>query len=597
MYCQKCSLHYPDHLNFCRRCGQTLVRSNSETATESTCCTRCGARGVRGENFCQHCGNRTGVTLQETVIGACYHCGTSWRSGWLFCKTCGLDRKRALLLSTSTPSAESLNTNIPQQIEEFVETSTINCKTCGTEAKPYSRFCEVCGGRFEADKPGQPSLSTSTATVPTSNESQSDKAVKQESYRSPSPTIFEPPTPKPTPASTKPATQVEKSETSSETSNDGPESFQFDPTLLPTSPMPDAKRKLDAASAQTVLSENAASSGSLGSPIISGQQSGKLKDSPESDGGANSKTVVTPLPPFGGEFRHKEINLSSGTWARNRQAIIQSGVLIGLVIILILFVFWWLSRDTLNGIDGLSSRTQTSGQAQKQAASNATAAIASLPENMIFIPGGKFQMGRPDGDEYETPVHTVSVSPFFLGRTEVTNQEYQRFISETGHRPPTHWQNGKFPPNEANLPVVNVSWNDANDFAKWAGKRLPTETEWEFAARGAEGRLYPWGNNWSAANANAGRDNGGRISEVGRFPNGASPFGILDMCGNVWEWTSSNLVSYANGNEMAPGKVIRGGAFDAPSERATATYRGVLPADRLRDKTGFRLARDAQANP
>ena len=202
-------------------------------------------------------------------------------------------------------------------------------------------------------------------------------------------------------------------------------------------------------------------------------------------------------------------------------------------------------------------------------------------------------MGRADGDEYETPVRTVTVSPFFIGRTEVTNQEYQRFVTETGHRAPPHWQNGKFPVNEANLPVVNVSWDDANDFAKWAGKRLPTETEWEFAARGMESRLYPWGNNWNPASANANRETGGRISDVGRFPNGASPFGVLDMCGNVWEWTSSNLLSYSDNKVLAPGKVIRGGAFNVPSERATTTYRGVLPPERLGDKTGFRLAQDA----
>ena len=595
MYCQKCSLHYPDHLNFCRRCGQTLVRSNSETATESICCTRCGARGVRGENFCQHCGNRTGTTVQETVIGACYHCGTSWRSGWLFCKTCGLDRKRALLLSTSTPSAESLKVNVSQQLEELASLSSINCKNCGTEAKPYSKFCEVCGNKLDGDKAGQSMSTPPAATVQAAGETQSAKFVKQESYRSSSPsspTIFEPPAPKPTPSSVKPTAQVE----TSEPVNKLPDNLHFDPTLLPTSPIPEDSGKLGLASAETVLSEKPVSSGNLSSPVASGNLSGKLKASSEADDAAHAKTVVTPLPPFGGEFRHKEPASPDGIWARNRQAIIQSSVLIGLVVILILFVFWWLNRDTASGIAGLSTSNSTS-KPSNSIGSATPSAIASLPENMIYIPGGKFQMGRADGDEYETPAHTVTVNPFFIARTEVTNQEYQRFVSETGHRAPTHWQDSKFPANEGNLPVVNVSWNDANDYAKWAGKRLPTEAEWEFAARGVESRLYPWGNNWNATSANAGRDVTGRIVEVGRFPNGASPFGVMDMCGNVWEWTSSSLLNYANGSEMAPGRVIRGGAFDAPRERATATYRGVLPADRLRDKTGFRLARDAQANP
>ena len=351
--------------------------------------------------------------------------------------------------------------------------------------------------------------------------------------------------------------------------------------------MPEAATHIEPNSPPTILSEARAHSGQLGS-------SGKLSGNLQSDGGVQAKTVVTPLPPFGGEFRHKDPALPGSNQARNRQAMIQSAVLIGFVVLLILFVWWWFNRDATSGLSGLSSQT-TQTSAPRQSNSAGSTATASLPENMIFIAGGKFQMGRAGGDEYETPVHAVTVSPFFIARTEVTNQEYQRFVTETGRKAPTHWPNGKFPANEANLPVVNVSWDDANDFAKWAGKRLPTEAEWEFAARGAESRLYPWGNAWNPASANAGRENGGRISEVGRFTAGASPFGVLDMCGNVWEWTSSSLLSYADGKVMAPGKVIRGGAFNVPSERATTTYRGVLPPERLGDKTGFRLARDAQS--
>src|SRR5262249_24950691 len=162
-------------------------------------------------------------------------------------------------------------------------------------------------------------------------------------------------------------------------------------------------------------------------------------------------------------------------------------------------------------------------------------------EGMVYVPGGQFEMGRSNGDEYERPAHIVIVEPFFIDRTEVTNEQYQRFVTETGHRAPTHWQNGKFTPGEAKLPVFNVSWYDANAYARWAGKRLPTEAEWEFAARGADGRLYPWGNAWNASVSNAGHANGGRLVEVGHFPAGTSPFGALDMCGNVWEWTASSL--------------------------------------------------------
>ena len=588
MYCQKCSLHYPDHLNFCRRCGQTLVRSNAETVAESVCCTRCGARGVRGENFCQHCGNRIGVTLQETVIGACYHCGTSWRSGWLFCKTCGLDRKRALLLSTSTPSAESLSGNLSQQAEDFSETSTVPCKTCGAEAKPYSRFCEACGNKLDGGKSEQTGSVPETTQANVRAETPSSQLASPEARRS-SPTIFEPKPPKPA-ISTSAVAQSDGAEPAKRHSDN----LLTDPTLAPTSPIPEETIKAEESTKAATQTGSSISSGQLSHSVGSNSASGKLS----SEEGAIPKTVVTPLPPFGGEFRHKDSSLADNNKARNRQAMIQSAVLIGVVAILLLFVWWWFNRDTTGGLSGLPSASQTNpASAPRQSNATASIAAASSTENMIFIPGGKFQMGRPGGDEYETPVRTITVSPFFIARTEVTNLEYQRFVTETGHRAPPHWQNGKFPANEANLPVVNVSWDDANDFAKWVGKRLPTETEWEFAARGTESRLYPWGNNWNPASANAARETGGRISEVGRYPNGASPFGVLDMCGNVWEWTSSNLLSYSDNQVMAPGKVIRGGAFNVPSERATTTYRGVLPPERLGDKTGFRLARDAQSTP
>lgn len=597
MYCQKCSLHYPDHLNFCRRCGQTLVRSNAETATESVCCTRCGARGVRGENFCQHCGNRIGITLQETVIGACYHCGTSWRSGWLFCKTCGLDRKRALLLSTSTPSAESLSGNLSQQAGEFTETSSIHCQSCGVEAKPYSRFCEACGNKLDGGKSEQPASVQTNVQANPKVETPSAQFAKPEARRS-SATIFEPKPPKPAnPPSTIAHTDGVKLA-------DAPSgNLSADPALAPTSPMPEEKPAVESnakavAQFTSPIKSNQIGQigqiGQMGQTVRSEKSSGKLS----SDESVFPKTVVTPLPPFGGEFRHKDSSLLSNNQARNRQAMIQAAALIGIVSILILLVWWWFNRDATGELPRLPSVSQTN-QASAPRQSNSTGATATVSsnENMIFIPGGKFQMGRVGGDEYETPVRTIAVSPFFIGRTEVTNQEYQRFVTETGHRAPPHWQNGKFPANEANLPVVNVSWDDASDFAKWAGKRLPSEIEWEFAARGTENRLYPWGNNWNQTSANAGRENGGRISEVGRFPNGASPFGVLDMCGNVWEWTSSSLVSYADNKVMAPGKVIRGGAFNVPSVRATTTYRGVLPPERLGDKTGFRLAQDASSSP
>jgi serine/threonine protein kinase, bacterial len=218
---------------------------------------------------------------------------------------------------------------------------------------------------------------------------------------------------------------------------------------------------------------------------------------------------------------------------------------------------------------------------------------------MVFVPGGIFKMGRDDGDELERPAHIVEVKPFFIDRNEVTNEEYQRFVSATGHRAPAHWAGGKIPEGQTNFPVVNVSWDDANAYARWANKRLPTEAEWEFAARGTDGRIYPWGSGWKRDYANAGRSRNGALIETGRYGPGASPFGALDLCGNVWEWTSSEFADYP-GRKIASSlagaglKVIRGGAYNVMPQRATSTYRGAVPPDRFFDKTGFRCAREAQ---
>src|SRR5262245_324876 len=152
MYCAACNLNYADHLNFCRRCGQPLARSESEPVVDTVCCTRCGARTVRGEKFCQHCGARVVAPTPETVIGACYHCGTSWRSGWLFCKTCGLDRDRALLLPTSMPSEASADDLTISEADQMPEVVKVFCKRCGASAKPFSRYCETCGNTLDLSK-------------------------------------------------------------------------------------------------------------------------------------------------------------------------------------------------------------------------------------------------------------------------------------------------------------------------------------------------------------------------------------------------------------------------------------------------------------
>ncbi len=152
---------------------------------------------------------------------------------------------------------------------------------------------------------------------------------------------------------------------------------------------------------------------------------------------------------------------------------------------------------------------------------------------MVLVPAGEFWMGSDDGDSNTKPRHRVILDAFSIDRQEVTNALYQRFMSATGRPAPAAWNDSKY--NAQQQPVVGVSWHDADAYCRWAGKRLPTEAEWEKAARGTDGRKYPWGDQWDASRANSDESRFGRPGEVGSHPTGASPYGAHDMAGNVRE--------------------------------------------------------------
>jgi formylglycine-generating enzyme required for sulfatase activity len=160
---------------------------------------------------------------------------------------------------------------------------------------------------------------------------------------------------------------------------------------------------------------------------------------------------------------------------------------------------------------------------------------------MAFIPDGTYLMGSDNSSAADFPPHPVDVSSFLMDVYEVTNAQYQRFVLATDYPAPPHWTGTQYPPEQAELPVVNVSLCDAREYAAWRGARLPTEEEWEYAARGPEGLVFPWGMYFNSANAAHGTM---PVAPVGRFPQGASFFGIQDMAGNVYEWTDSKFRPY-----------------------------------------------------
>jgi formylglycine-generating enzyme required for sulfatase activity len=478
--------------------------------------------------------------------------------------------------------------NGSEQHGNLSDIAKVNCQFCGAEAKPYSRFCESCGKRIDGNG-GAENVAPSPVAIPISTpEPPPVKPELPEKSLFSAPTLFELPSQAegnvPAVASVQAYTQTGES---------GSPGVAGNAAVNPAN-------EISSTSNGATVAEELAPPATAESLVGKSQESFpqvRIEDRPQTHTG----TVVTPLPPFGRV--PDEVNgdqTFQNAWSRNQSAILQSAVVLGLIALLGLVLIWWFWVDRpINGELKVTAPAtpmviQVEPSQPPSPTPQTTPEVPAAPDTMTFIPGGVFEMGRADGDEYEKPAHQVTVAPFFMDRTEVTNEEYQRFVAATDHRTPPHWPDGSFPESDAKLPVVNVSWDDANTYAKWANKRLPTEAEWEFAARGTDGRIYPWGNTWNSSASNAGHNVGGRISKVGSFPNGASPFGVLDMCGNVWEWTASSLKNYAqNDQEIAPGKVIRGGAFDVPSARATATYRGVLPEDRLPDKTGFRTVRDA----
>lgn len=319
----------------------------------------------------------------------------------------------------------------------------------------------------------------------------------------------------------------------------------------------------------------------------------------------SEQAAQTALTPAQGEQASAEVAAQPLPHEKKGAPIVSIAVVV-LIVGLALAALWWY----VSGGPRRESTSSPPAVATEQPATTPEPPVApepppakpappAQPEGMVMVAGGTYVIGRKDGDKFERPAHTIDLPAFFIDRTEVTRAAYKAFLDATGHRPPKTWKGGAYAEGEDDFPVTDVTWQDAADYAAWAGKRLPREEEWEAAARGAQGLLYPWGSDWQAGIANIGLK-GGKINPVGQFPQSASTVGALDMIGNVWEWTADEFQLYPGSTESMPRfeggityRIIRGGAFDG-DRRHNASYRGLQDASKPYPKVGFRCVKDAK---
>lgn len=218
-------------------------------------------------------------------------------------------------------------------------------------------------------------------------------------------------------------------------------------------------------------------------------------------------------------------------------------------------------------------------------------------ETMVVVPAGWFLRGQDDGPQSSRPQRWVYLDAFAIDRTEVTNAAFVEFVTTTGTQ--VRDLDLQATAERPNDPASGIIWKHADAFCQWAGKRLPTEAEWEKAARSADGRRYPWGDEWDPSRANTADGGPGDVMPVGSFPAGASPCGALDMAGNVAEWVTDYFdaayYSYApDYNPLGPTRVVdhvlRGGSWASPAAHALTFFRDSSHDVTPNSRVGFRCA-------
>jgi formylglycine-generating enzyme required for sulfatase activity len=237
-------------------------------------------------------------------------------------------------------------------------------------------------------------------------------------------------------------------------------------------------------------------------------------------------------------------------------------------------------------------------------ASGSSARLVSLapePTESVLVPAGRFLMGEPANRD-ASPVREVSLGAFLVDKVPVTNGAYLAFVLATRARAPRAWParavaQGRMLSALRELPVTGITWPEADAYARWAGKRLPTEAEWERAARGRAGRPFPYGKTFDGSKIHVGQTTLARVTD---HPEGATDEGVLDLTGNAWEWCADWFGPYEAEDRLDPrgpprgdARVIRGGFDPALSQSASAWYRGYLRPDVTNARVGFRCVRPA----
>lgn len=257
--------------------------------------------------------------------------------------------------------------------------------------------------------------------------------------------------------------------------------------------------------------------------------------------------------------------------------------------------------------EGETEEAEAEASTEEEAPAEEAAPAGPLFEDMVAVPAGSFTMGQDGSKPKNGPAHNVDLPAYEIDRFEVTNDEFGWFVEQTGYvtyaeeNSTKNWRDAA--EGKGSHPVVYITWDDAQAYCEWAGKRLPTEAEWEKAARGEDGRAYAWGNDFVAENGNFYEGGIRGTTAIGSFPGGASPYGVEDVAGNVREWVEDFFLPYEGQAADADpffgeeNRVNRGGGwFDGEDGEIVTTYNRNAgpPSTSANDDIGFRCARDAQ---